>query len=248
MGVRFRADGREFRAEAFLFDKDGTLFTFDHWIRVMKERARRLSQSFSLSSEEGLALSKFLGAVRERPGEWGIIPLPRPEAEEATAQFLAQILGASPAEVLPVVKKVFAEIDQEFPFHRHLQPTPGAEELLLGIKRGGGKVGVVTHDVAAAARLHFRALGWEDLIDAVVGLDVCPVKKPAPDPVVKACTLLWANPTRSVMIGDTANDLAAGRAAGCSAVLGVLTGLGTPAELRPLSDAVLPNLLGIELG
>jgi hypothetical protein len=44
--VGFRANGQEFSASVFLFDKDGTLITFDHWFRVMAERARRLEALF----------------------------------------------------------------------------------------------------------------------------------------------------------------------------------------------------------
>ncbi len=243
--VVFSANGRKFSASAFLFDKDGTLITFDHWFRVMAERARRLERLFGLSSPEAMALRKFMGV--ERGEDWGIIPLPRTEAEEATARFLAELLGVPLTEALPKVQKIFAEVDRDFPFENHLRPTPGAEELLVRIKRAGGKVGVVTHDLASAAQLHLRALGWEELVDVVVGLDLCPVKKPAPDPVLTACRLLGLSPAAGAMVGDTPMDLQAGRAAGCRASIGVLTGLGTPEDLAPHADALLSDLRGLEI-
>ncbi len=242
MAVRFRAQGREFHAVAFLFDKDGTLITFDHWFRVMEERARRLSQRLGLSAREAAALADFLGVDRGRLGHWGIIPLPRPEAEAATAQFLAQRFGLALPEAGKLVQEVFAEVDAGFPFDRHLRPVPGAEELLKGIKRAGGKVAVVTHDIASAAQNHLRALGWEELVDAVVGLDVCPVKKPAPDPVLCACRSLGHRPQEAVIVGDMPWDLQAGRAAGCQGTVGVLTGLGTAEELSPWADVLLGSL------
>ncbi|MCS7240157.1 MAG: HAD family hydrolase [Candidatus Bipolaricaulota bacterium] len=247
MPVRFRVNGRDFQAAAFLFDKDGTLITFDHWFLVMEERAQRLVRELGLSHSQGAALAKFMGVGNNETGDWGIIPLPRPEAEDATARFLCELVGGCFVEIFPVVQRIFADVDRDFPFDNHIKPTPGAEELLLGIKRAGGKVGIVTHDLAAAAWLHIRALGWERLVDAVVGLDLCPVKKPAPEPVRRACGLLGLPAREGVMVGDTQIDLAAGRAAGCSTALGVLTGLGTYAELAPHADAVLPNLRGIEL-
>lgn len=245
MGIVFRANGRKLSASAFLFDKDGTLITFDHWFRVMAERARRLERLFNLSSTEALALRKFMGV--EQGGDWGIIPLPRREAEEATARFLAELLRIPLDEVLSKVQKIFAEVDADFPFEEHLQPTPGAEELLFKIKRAGGKVGVVTHDLASAARLHLCALGWGELVDVIVGLDLCPVKKPAPDPVLTACKFLGISPKEGVMVGDTPMDLQAGRAAGCLASLGVLTGLGSPKELAPHADALLWDLRELEI-
>lgn len=240
MPVRFCADGRWFEAQAFLFDKDGTIITFEHWFSVMVERAKRLSRVLGLSSSQAEALVRFMRG--KGPGDWGIIPLPRPEAEEATARYLAQMLEIPPSEALAVVKKVFAEVDHDFPFEKNLKPTPGAEEILRMIKAAGGKIGVVTHDVAAAARLHLRALGWEELVDVLVGLDLCPVKKPAPEPVWRACEHLSMSPREAVMVGDTVTDLQAGRAAGCRATFGVLTGLGTPEELHPHADAILESL------
>lgn len=240
MPVRFWVDGREYEGKVFLFDKDGTLITFDHWFSMMAERARRLVRALGLSPRQGAALAEFMGV--DRPGNWGIITLPRPEAEEAIARFAAEMLAASPEEIFPLVQRIFAEVDQDFPFERHLRPTPGAEEVLRAIKRAGGKVGVVTHDLASAARLHLRALGWEELVDAVVGLDLCPIRKPAPEPIRVACVFLGADPKESLMVGDTAADLQAGRAAGCRLTVGVLTGLGGPEELTPLADLVLPDL------
>lgn len=242
MPVRFRAQTKEFCVSAFLFDKDGTLITFDHWFGVMAERMRRLVEQLGLAAQEAEGLAEFMGVDRGRPGHWGIIPLPRPEAEMATAQFLARFTDLSLPELARVVQKVFAEVDEDFPFERYLKPVPGAENILGGIKRAGGRVAVVTHDIASAARQHLRALGWEELVDEVVGLDVCPVKKPAPDPVMRACALLGTRPQEAVMLGDLPWDLQAGRAAGCQGVVGVLTGLGTAAELSPWADAILRDL------
>ncbi len=157
------------------------------------------------------------------------------------------MLRETPDNLLALVKKVFAEVDEDFPFVRYIKPTPGAEETLKAIKKAGGRVGVVTHDLASAACQHFRALGWEELVDAVVGLDVCSLRKPAPDPILKACALLGVSPKGGVVLGDTAMDLQAGRAAGCRATLGVLTGLGKHEELRPLADAVFTGSEGVEL-
>lgn len=242
MAVGFRARGKRFSADAFLFDKDGTLITYDHWFAVMEERARRLAQRLGLSGEEARALADFMGVDRGQPGNWGVIPLPRPEAEAATARFLAQLSGQDLPRLEALVRDVFAEVDAEFPFSRHLRPTPGAVELLLAIKRAGGKVGVVTHDIASAAWEHLRALGWEQLVDAVVGLDICPVRKPAAEPVHRACALLKASPRLAVMVGDAPWDLQAGRAAGCVGNIGVLTGLSKEEELAPWADVVLGDL------
>jgi phosphoglycolate phosphatase len=241
-------NGSRHDVQAFLFDKDGTLVSFDHWIWVMRERARRLAPQFDLSAAQADSLSRFLGLdpVTGNALPSGLIPLPRSDTEAAVAEWFTQNGGVPFAEVAKVVAEVFTEVDQEFPFERYIQPTPGAEEALLGIRRAGGKVGVVTSDAAAAARRHFVALGWDELIDVIVGIDVHPERKPAPGPVVAACSLLGINPVAGVMVGDTATDLQAGKSAGCRLTIGVLTGIGRPEDLGE-ADLILPNLVELKI-
>ncbi len=249
MPVRFSLAGRSFSGSGFLFDKDGTLLSFDHWLAVMGERARRLAAELGLAEPERAALLRFMGLDPARPGaaNGGIIPLPRCDAEEATAVYLAASGNGNLAAMRDLTARVFRDVDEEFPFQRYLRPTAGAEEGLRAIQRVGGRTAVVTHDTAAAARRHLAALGWTDLVDAVIGLDVCPERKPDPRPVLAACRALGLLPEDTVMVGDTPTDLLAGRAAGCRLTVGVLTGLGEERDLAPVADVIVPDLTALLL-
>ncbi len=237
------------RLSAFLFDKDGTLLSFDHWFAVMRERARRLAGELRLTEEEHRALLRFFGLRPEggRAEDWGIIPLPRVDAEEATARWLAE-RGKGPLPAARnLVSRTFRAVDEAFPFERFLQPTPGAGEALRALRQAGARTALVTHDTGEAAWRHLQALGWGELVDAVVGLDGCGERKPSPAPVLTALRALGVPPGEAVMVGDTASDLQAGRAAGCRLSVGVLTGLGTAEELSPHADLLLPDLRGLSL-
>lgn len=245
MPVLLDLPGRPFAAAGFLFDKDGTLLTFAHWRAVMTERARRLSARLSLSETQLQGLLDLMGAGPT--GSWGLIPLPRSDAEDAVAGHLAADLQLDRATLAPLVTKVFHEVDQDFPFEDHLRPTAGAEAALREIRRRGGRSAIVTHDIASAARRHLAAVGWTDLVDAVIGLDGARARKPSPEPILAACRALGLSPNTTVMVGDTVSDLLAGRAAGCGLAVGVLTGLGTQEELAPRADLVLPDLASLPL-
>ncbi|MBC7220104.1 HAD family hydrolase [Candidatus Bipolaricaulota bacterium] len=249
MPVRFSVGGRAFAGSGFLFDKDGTLLSFDHWLAVMGERARQLAVELGLAEPERAALLQFMGLDPARPGaaNGGIISLPRCDAEEAVAMYLASRGKGDLAAMRALAARVFREVDEEFPFDRHLCPTTGAEERLRAIRRAGGKTAIVTHDTASAARRHLAALGWEDLVLAVVGLDVCEKRKPDPASVLMACDALGVPPEETVMVGDTSGDLLAGRAAGCQLTIGVLTGLGGEEELAPIADVVVPDLTALRI-
>ncbi|MFH1609811.1 MAG: HAD family hydrolase [Candidatus Bipolaricaulota bacterium] len=248
--MRFSLNGRLFAAAGFLFDKDGTLLAFDHWLAVMGERARRLAARLNLAESEEESLLRFMGLDPAHPGgtNQGIIPLPRCDAEAATAAYLAEALAAEPEEMRDLTVRVFRDVDEEFPFDRYIRPTAGAEAGLRAIRRAGGRTAVVTHDTASAAVRHLAALGWTELVDVVIGLDVCAERKPDPAPVLAACRALGLVPQETVMVGDMASDLLAGRAAGCRLTVGVLTGLGTAEDLGPIADLVVPDLTALTLG
>src|SRR6185503_17707809 len=70
---------------------------------------------------------------------------------------------------------------------------------------------------------HFRIA---EHFDAIVGGDTLPLRKPDPGPVIEAIKLLKGSAPSAVMIGDSENDVNAGRGAGtltCAATFGFRT-------------------------
>ena len=60
--------------------------------------------------------------------------------------------------------------------------------------------------------------------------------------VVHLCATLGVEPDRTAVVGDSPADLGMGRAAGVARCYGVLTGIGTRAELLPLADEVIQSV------
>jgi len=79
------------------------------------------------------------------------------------------------------------------------------------------------------AREILRGLGVESAFRAVVGGDEAP-RKPAPDGLLRICATLGARPQDALLVGDSAVDLATGKAAGVP-VCAVTWGLGERAAL-----------------
>jgi phosphoglycolate phosphatase len=67
--------------------------------------------------------------------------------------------------------------------------------------------------------------------DAIVGGDTTPARKPDPRPVLEAIRMLGTSATDAVMIGDSENDINAGRRAG-TRTCGVTFGFRTAEQLR----------------
>lgn len=85
---------------------------------------------------------------------------------------------------------------------------------LVGIKEAEKKIAVVTtslRDLVVPAIAHNKI---EDLIDAVVDGEEVERHKPDPEPVLLAIQKLEGKKNRTIMIGDSAKDILAGKNAG----------------------------------
>ena len=74
--------------------------------------------------------------------------------------------------------------------------------------------------------------------DAIVGGDTTPARKPDPRPVIEALRMLSGSAADAVMIGDSENDINAGRRAG-TRTCGVTFGFRTAEQLRQSEPDVL---------
>jgi phosphoglycolate phosphatase len=71
----------------------------------------------------------------------------------------------------------------------------------------------------AFAQPLLAAKGLAGFFGPVFGGDAFERKKPHPLPLLKTCEALGSLPARTLMVGDSSNDAAAARAAGCPVVL-----------------------------
>jgi phosphoglycolate phosphatase len=127
----------------------------------------------------------------------------------------------------------------------HAPLYPGAAEGVAKLKAAGLKLACVTNKPLAFARPLLEKKGLLPAFDHVFGGDSFERKKPDPLPLLKACEALGALPAATLAIGDSSNDAAAARAAGCALVL-VSYGYNHGQPL-PDADAVVDRLDAIDL-
>lgn len=86
----------------------------------------------------------------------------------------------------------------------------------LGILRSKGyPMGVVTNKPERLAKPLLQATGLADFTEFLIAGDTYAKKKPDPFPLLQGCARLHASPQHTLMVGDSANDAAAARAAQC---------------------------------
>jgi phosphoglycolate phosphatase len=96
---------------------------------------------------------------------------------------------------------------------------PAVVETLTHLRSLGCRLGVCTNKPIGPTRAVLAALGLDSLIEAVIGGDSLPQRKPAPEPLLAVIRALGGTPESAVLIGDSAVDLACAEAAGVPAII-----------------------------
>jgi phosphoglycolate phosphatase len=96
---------------------------------------------------------------------------------------------------------------------------PGVAEGLQALRARGLRLACLTNKPGEFARALLVAKGLASQFELVFGGDAFARKKPDPFPLLKTCEALGTAPSATLMIGDSGNDAAAARAAGCPVVL-----------------------------
>lgn len=102
---------------------------------------------------------------------------------------------------------------------RHSTVYSGAVEGLRALRERGLKLACITNKPGSFMRPLLEAKQLAQWFDGAWGGDAFAHHKPHPEPLLQACRALGTLPARTLMIGDSSNDAAAARAAGCPVVL-----------------------------
>ena len=219
------------RADAVLFDKDGTLFSFQATWSPWAERV--IGELSGGAPARANVLARALGYDLAAGAFLPESPVIAGTNREAAELLAGALPGADPA----ALEGWLAERAAEAPLAEAVPLAP----LMQALGAAGITLGVMTNDSEASARAHLRAARVERNFAFVAGADSGHGAKPEPGPLLAFARAAALPPSRVVMVGDSPHDLIAGRAAGMLTVA-VLTGPAAAETLAPLADAVLPDI------
>ena len=123
-----------------------------------------------------------------------------------------------------------AWMDYKTRFRDHLNLYPGIQTMLEKLHGAGLRLAVVTSQSDRECALARSCLGMDNLIDLWITSTQVKATKPDPAPVQLALERFVVEPHAAVMVGDTFNDMEAGRRAGVF-IGAVLWGFGTSDSL-----------------
>jgi pyrophosphatase PpaX len=116
---------------------------------------------------------------------------------------------------------------------RLIRPYEGMRETLEALRSRGLTLGVVTSKVEWAARQTFDPYGLGEFLSVQVFHDDTERHKPDPEPLLFAAAKGGLDAARTVYVGDSVHDMAAGKAAG----MGTVGALWGPSDREDLIAA-----------
>ena len=181
---------------AVLLDLDGTL------LDTAEDIAKALTRALAEMHFASLATAE----VRNMIGRGAPTLITR-----AVARLGASVYAGGQARLL---ERFDFHYDQ---LHRlkqcHSRVYPGVADGLRELHELGLRLAVVTNKSKPFALQLLHQLALHEWIDEVVGGDCCEHRKPSPEPLLLACRKLQVNPHAALMVGDSATDVLAARAA-----------------------------------
>jgi phosphoglycolate phosphatase len=181
---------------AVVFDLDGTLIDSAGELRAALNRALDSLGRRHLSHREVTAMI----------GD-GIVRL----TERALAATGAPLADRALDRAVEAVRDAYAGMPPSALYG-------GARETLADLAGRGIALALCTNKPIDATRHILDQLGLASRFQAVAGGDSYPTKKPDPMPVRGLLAQLGVAPAAAAMVGDSSNDITAGRAAGLTTV------------------------------
>ncbi|HMV17095.1 MAG TPA: phosphoglycolate phosphatase [Zoogloea sp.] len=180
---------------AVLFDLDGTLLDS---IPDLAEACQRMMRELGHPPHDLETIRSFVG--------------------KGMVNLVTRCLGDASAEAVDAAVAVF---------RRHYAAVngdattlyPGVVPALEALAARGVPLACVTNKPAAFTEPLLARCGIADYFAVTVSGDTLAEKKPHPAPLQHACRLLGVAPAAALMVGDSANDAEAARAAGMPVLL-----------------------------
>ncbi len=192
------------RIRAVLFDIDGTLLdTRDAWVAAF---------------DAGLAAIRKTSIPGTVAAQWIGTPI---------EVIYGERCGLARDELAKALR-AFHRVEAES-VHEGVHAYPRISEALGSL--GAWKLAAVTNKRQDTAEEALRVAGLRPYFAVVLGGDAVARKKPAPDPILQAAASLGVQPQECAVVGDTENDVRAGKAAGARSI-GVTWGYGTRERLE----------------
>jgi len=119
-------------------------------------------------------------------------------------------------EAGPLLQRFIAHYSSTMP--GHTKPYPGLIDAMDTLRDNGFTLAVCTNKMESLARTLIETLGLTHYFAAITGGDTFPVRKPDARHLLGTIEKAGGSPERSIMVGDSFNDIAVARNAAVASI------------------------------
>ena len=171
------------------------------------------------------AVNKFLGASGRSPLAMDDV---RRLVGKGARNLVERALGNGTEEEVERSLAIFLAYNEAHIADKTVM-YPGVAETLQELRRRGCRMAMVTNKTEFLSRKLLAVIGIDNYFEQILGADSLPFRKPSPEPILKVLRDGAVPADRAVMVGDSINDIAAGKKAGLITVACTF-GYGTEVE------------------
>ena len=199
-----------------VFDLDGTLIDS---IPDLTDAVNHIRTKFSLSLLSQAEVTALVGEGAQRLVEEALPGLSPADQQTGLDSFLAYN---------------FRHLIDKTRFY------PGVTETLQILKESGYILAVASNKSEPHCKEILRLLQADHYFEAILGAESAAERKPSPAPIFHLMRQFGVSPSETVMVGDSINDIRAGKSAGVLTI-GCEFGYGTDDELKD-ADGTISSL------
>jgi phosphoglycolate phosphatase len=232
------------KADAIIFDKDGTLLDFDaFWVTVSVKAIEAVLAEYH---RENVPVGEILEAFGVRDGVTDMNSVLCKGTYEQLGQITYEILAryGCGASCEAVTQSLIDGYNRNADAGDVRPTCSNLAQVLADLKAKGIKLAVVTTDNMQITRTCLEKLGIADFFDRIYTDDGEVPTKPDPFCVYHFCEFAGVEKERVIMVGDTMTDMRFAKNAGISAI-GIAKNDLNKQVLAPHAAAVLPDPSGI---
>ena len=221
--------------KAALFDKDGTLFSFDAAWSVFCDRMLE-----HLAAGDDTLKDKMAQRVGYQRASGSFIPgslIVNASADEVNAAWAELAPDHDPAQIDALSRAETKALPAV--------PLFDLNAVMGSLRQMGLKLGVATNDIEAGAFSQLNAVNALPLFDFVCGSDSGYGRKPGTGMVDAFCAQTGIKAEEVIFVGDSTHDIDCGVNAGVGLCVAVLTGPATAEQLAETDAVVLPSVASL---
>ena len=243
--VTLRCGKQEFsNIEAIIFDKDGTLQDSQSYLRELGIRRARLIDAQIPGVGDPLLMA--FGIQDDKIDPTGLMAVGSHRENQIVAAGYIAETGRSWFESLAIARQCFTEAEKTLSDRSETSPLfTGSLEVLKTLAEAGLTLGILSADTTTNVQSFIEGHQLSDWVKLAMGVEAGLTK---PDPALfhLACEKLGVDPSVTLMVGDSAGDIAMAAQANAAGTVGICWGHPAAAHLES-ADVAIAKLDDIEI-